>query len=54
MQIIKETVTQAHTGRNEIMEVMLETIPEPRKQLSPYAPKMAVIKINPDKVKLVI
>ncbi len=53
-QIITETIALAHTGRNEILEVMLETISEPRTELSPYAPKMVVIKINPDKVKLVI
>lgn len=53
-EIIRETISRAHTGRNEILEVMLETIAQPREQLSPYAPKMAVIKINPDKVKVVI
>lgn len=53
-QIITETIALAHTGRNEILEVMLETIATPRAELSPYAPKMAVITINPDKVKMVI
>lgn len=53
-EIITETIALAHTGRNEILEVMLETIAEPRKELSPYAPKMSVITIHPDKVKLVI
>lgn len=54
MDIVHQTIDLAHTGRNEIMEVMLETIPAPRAELSPYAPKMVVIKINPDKVKMVI
>lgn len=54
MDIIHNTIDLAHTGRDEIMEVMLETIPTHRSQLSPYAPKMVVIKINPDKVKMVI
>lgn len=54
MEIIKNTIAQAYTGRVEILDVMLETISEARKELSPYAPKMAVIKINPDKVKMVI
>lgn len=54
MEIIHNTIAQAHTGRNEILEVMLETIPTHRAQLSEFAPKMAVIKINPDKVKMVI
>ena len=54
MEIIHNTIDLAHTGRNEILDVMLETIPTYRPQLSPYAPKMVVIKINPDKVKMVI
>lgn len=54
MEIIHNTIDLAHTGRNEIMDVMLETIPTHRPQLSPYAPKMVVFKINPDKVKMVI
>lgn len=54
LDIITETIDLAHTGRNEIMDVMLETIAEPRSELSPYAPKMVVIKINADKVKMVI
>ena len=54
MEIIQQTIALAHTGRNEILDVMLETIPTHRPQLSPYAPKMVVIKINPDKVKMVI
>lgn len=53
-EIIRETIARAHVGRDEILDVMLETIAEPRKQLSPYAPKMAVFTINPEKVKLVI
>jgi polyribonucleotide nucleotidyltransferase len=54
MEIINKTIAQAHIDRNEIMDVMLETIAVPRTELSPYAPKMAVIKIHPDKVKMVI
>lgn len=54
MDIVHQTIDLAHTGRDEIMDVMLETIATPRTELSPYAPKMVVIKINPDKVKMVI
>lgn len=54
MDIVHQTIDLAYAGRNEIMDVMLETIAEPRKELSPYAPKMVVFKINPDKVKMVI
>ncbi len=54
MDIVHQTIDLAYTGRNEIMDVMLETIAEPRKELSPYAPKLVVFKINPEKVKMVI
>ena len=33
---------------------MLETLPEPRKEMSPYAPRVETIKINPDKIRDVI
>jgi len=48
--IIKDTLAQAKTGRMEIMEAMLEVIPEPRKELSKYAPRIEAVKINPDKI----
>ncbi|MFA7253047.1 MAG: polyribonucleotide nucleotidyltransferase [Patescibacteria group bacterium] len=48
--IIKDTLDQAKKGRMEIMEAMLAVIPEPRKELSKYAPKIEAIRINPDKI----
>lgn len=48
--IIRDTLAQAKKGRMEIMEAMLAVIPEPRKTLSKYAPKIEAIKINPDKI----
>lgn len=54
MDIIHETIERAFEGYNEIMDVMLETIPEPRKKLGQYAPKIKIIKIKPDKVREVI
>jgi polyribonucleotide nucleotidyltransferase len=54
MNIIQETITQALTGRLEIMDVMMETIATPRAAISQYAPKIFVFTINPDKVRLVI
>lgn len=50
MEIIKETLERAKKGRLEILEVMLSVIPEPRKELSKYAPKIEAIKINPEKI----
>ena len=50
MEIIKETLKRAKKGRLEIMEKMLEVIPEPRHELSPYAPRITMVKINPEKI----
>lgn len=54
MAIIHETIDRACEGYNEIMDVMLETLPEARKELGQYAPKVRIIKIKPDKVREVI
>ncbi len=53
-QILKEALMQAKKARMQILDVMEGVIKEPRKELSPYAPKIAQIKINPDKIKDVI
>lgn len=52
--IFEEALAQAHKARLEILDNMLACISEPRKQLSPYAPKIAMMNINPDKIKDVI
>ena len=52
--ILKTALEQARVGRLEIMEKMLSVIPEPRKYLSKYAPKIVTFKINPDKIREVI
>jgi polyribonucleotide nucleotidyltransferase len=53
-QIMEQALAQAHTGRQFILGKMLETIAEPRGQLSPYAPRVTRIKINPEKIGAVI
>ena len=53
--IIKEAFEKTHKARNYILdEVMLKAIPEPRKTVSQYAPKMLQIKIPVDKIREVI
>lgn len=52
--IFEQALAQAHKARLEILENMLAAIPEPRKELSPYAPKIAIMQIDPDKIKDVI
>lgn len=52
--IFEEALAQAHKARLEILDNMLACIPSPRERLSPYAPKIAMMNIDPDKIKDVI
>ena len=52
--ILKEALAQAKKARMEILDLMATVIEKPRKELSPYAPKIEMININPDKIKDVI
>jgi polyribonucleotide nucleotidyltransferase len=52
--IMKVALEQARTGRLFILDRMLETITEARTEISPYAPKVLSIKINPDKIREII
>jgi len=53
-EIFKQALAQAKEGRHFILGKMLECIPEPRKELSKYAPKITTLKIDPDKIKDII
>lgn len=53
-QILKEALEQAKKARMEILDVMENSISEPRKSLSKYAPKIDTFMINPEKIKDVI
>ena len=53
-EILQEALAQAKEARKEIMANMMATISEPRDELSPYAPKVKMIKIDPDQIKSVI
>lgn len=54
-EIIKEAFEKTHKARNYILdEIMLPVISEPRKELSPYAPKMFTLTIDPEKIGDVI
>ena len=54
LEILDKAIRQAHDGRMRILEIMLNAIPAPRKEMSPYAPRMYKISINPDKIGAVI
>lgn len=51
---LKEALMQGKDGRAFILDHMLTTITEPRKELSPYAPCVETMSINPDKIREVI
>lgn len=53
-QILKEALAQAKQARMEILEELTSTIAAPREELSPYAPKIEMIQIDPAKIKDVI
>ncbi|MGM9666226.1 MAG: polyribonucleotide nucleotidyltransferase [Eubacteriales bacterium] len=54
-EIIKEALRITHVGRDHIIdEVILKAIPEPRKEVSEFAPKMISMKIKPEKIREVI
>lgn len=53
-EILEEALQQAKVGRVHILNHMLSVIPEPRTELSAYAPKIITMTINPDKIRDVI
>src|SRR5262249_36341365 len=53
VEVLKKALTQGRDGRAEILEHMVKTIAKPG-EMSPYAPRVEAIKINPDKIREVI
>ena len=54
VEILRQALAQGKQGRADILAHMLEVIAEPNKNLSPYAPRVESITINPDKIRDVI
>lgn len=52
--ILARALEQALKGRLHIMDKMLAVLPEPRPELSPYAPRIITFTIDPDKIRTVI
>lgn len=52
--ILKEALEKARIGRLYILDKMEETIKVPREELSPYAPRIHTLQINPDKIRDII
>ncbi len=53
-QIVRETLVQAKDARLEILKVMASALTGPRAELSPYAPRVQIMKIDPSKIGAVI
>ncbi|MFN2454946.1 MAG: polyribonucleotide nucleotidyltransferase [Pyrinomonadaceae bacterium] len=53
-QIMSEALEQAKKGRLHILSIMEKAISEPREDISPHAPRIIQIKINPDKIRDII
>lgn len=54
VEVLKKALLQGKEGRAYILDHMLGTLPEARKEMSPYAPRVEAIQINPDKIREVI
>lgn len=54
VDILKEALMKGKEGRAEILKHMLSIISEPKKELSPYAPRVEAIQINPELIRTVI
>lgn len=54
VSVLKQALEQGKLGRAEILEHMISVMPEPRKEMSPYAPRVETMQINPDKIREII
>ncbi len=54
LEILEKTFKQSREARKGIIGEMEKAIKEPRKELSPFAPRIISLKINPDKIRIVI
>jgi polyribonucleotide nucleotidyltransferase len=54
IETLAKALEQSKEGRAEILRHMMDAIPESRKEMSPYAPRVEAITINPEKIREVI
>lgn len=54
IEMLKAVLEQSYANRIEILEKMLSVVSSPRKEMSQYAPRIIIMKINPDKIRNVI
>jgi polyribonucleotide nucleotidyltransferase len=53
-EILSQALSQARAGRIHILNKMAETITEPRQEMSPHAPRITTIHVDPDKIGKII
>jgi polyribonucleotide nucleotidyltransferase len=53
-QILSEALAQAREARGEILEFIASLIPAPRADLSPFAPRIITVKVDPEKIGAII
>lgn len=53
-KVLQDALKQAYEGRRHILNCMLEEMPEPRKELSPYAPRIISLEVDPEKIRIII
>ena len=54
VSVLKQALEQGRDGCAHILEHMLTTLAQPRAEMSPYAPRVESIQINPDKIREII
>ncbi len=54
VDLLRQALAQAKTARVEILDAMAVALPAPRQEMSPYAPRIIAIQIDPDKIRDVI
>ncbi|OPZ60886.1 MAG: Polyribonucleotide nucleotidyltransferase [Deltaproteobacteria bacterium ADurb.Bin510] len=52
--MLKDALEKARVGRLKIIDIMTKTIDKPKEEISPYAPRVYSLQINPDKIRDVI
>jgi len=52
--LLAETLAQARSARMQVLETLAQALPSPRPELSPYAPRITVLKIDPEKIGALI
>ncbi len=54
VEILEKAIAQSHDGRMHILKHMIEVLPESKKELSKYAPRIEKLMVNPDKIGAII